>query len=71
MYRIKTTLNIVLNIYNIPGTRLGALDIFFSSIFSIPSSKFCKTGFNTSIIPVRKPRIQKFKQVGEGRNATK
>lgn len=71
MYRIKTTLNIVLNICNIPGTRLGALDIFFHSIFSIPSSKFCKTGFNTSIIPVRKPRIQKFKRVGEGRNATK
>ena len=44
---------------------------FFYSIFSIPSSKFCKTGFNTSIIPVRKPRIQKFKQLGEGCNATK
>ena len=70
-YLSGTLIEVVLNICNIPGTRLGALDIFFHSIFSIPSSKFCKTGFNTSIIPVRKPRIQKFKRVGEGRNATK
>ena len=71
MYRIKNNIKYSLKYLQYTRYRLGALDIVFSLIFSIPPSKFCETGFNATIIPVRKLRIQKFKQVGEGRDATK
>ena len=45
MYRIKTTLNIVLNICNIPDNRLGALDIFF-----IQSSAFLPQNFVRQVL---------------------